>query len=549
MNQNSVSFEEINFKEIIRLLLHHKSLIVKCTLVCFLASVIYAFFWPKTYEVMTTIKVPESGDSTQNALREMASLSSMGDPIATYVQLAQSKIVAEYTIQDLGLATRSEFKKLSDRDLISMILSFVQIDDPKESNILSVTVHANDPQLAVDIANAWAQNFIRVNLDLSREGANSRYQFIDGQLKNMKAKLDQDKSNKRNYLDPSNEAEADQLVYKMLLQQDQATQIEAKGEDPGIVVVDKAELPDGPIKPKKGLALILGLFIGLFLGVQAAFWLEKIQDRVKSEEDLKATGLTPLAFIPNFRQQKDGKTKFSPTERFSPKHLIDNHDFDNSSYQESFKVFRTNLTFSQIDKKLQVISVFSSNPEEGKTLVNADLALSLSHTGKKVLLVDADIRKSSVGAIFGIKVPPKTGLPMLLTGQGKASAMIVKSEFKNLWLLPNNVIPPNPAELLGSDALKHLIQELKKQFDYIVFDGAPILPVTDSALLSRSLDGVVLMARFNKTRRSDVRRALQLLRAVQAPLLGIMLNCVDAKTGQYGYGYGYGYGSSKKSKA
>lgn len=314
------------------------------------------------------------------------------------------------------------------------------------------------------------------------------------------------------------------------------------------MVVDKAELPNGPIKPKKGLALVLGLLIGLFIGVQAAFWLEKIQDRVKSEEDLKATGLTPLAFIPNFRQ-KDGKIIFSSTERFSPKHLIDNHDFDNSSYPESFKVFRTNLTFSQIDKKLQVISVFSSNPEEGKTLVNADLALSLSHTGKKVLLVDADIRKSSVGAIFGITVPPKTGLPMLLTGQGKASDMVIKSQFENLWLLPNNVIPPNPAELLGSDALKNLIQELRKEFDYIVFDGAPILPVTDSALLSRALDGVVLMARFNQTRRAEVRRALQLLKAVNAPLLGVILNCVDTKTGQYGYGYGYGYGSPKESKA
>ncbi len=543
-NQTMENSGEINFREIFRVLAHHQKLILGCTIGCFLVGAFYAFLFPKTYEAFATVKVPQSTEATQNALREMASLSPMGDDLETYLQLAQSKIVAQYTVETLSLRSKPEFKEVSDRELINMLLGEVHVFDNKTSNILTIVADTPDPQLALDLANAWAQNFIRVNLDLSRESAQTKYQFIDNELKDMKSKLEGDKGNKQNYLDPSNEAESDQLVYKMLLQQDQAAQIEAKGEDPGIVVVDKAEFPLKAIKPKRRMGLVLGLIIGLLLGVQSAFLLEKIQDRVKSEEDIqKETGLVPLALIPNFRV-KEGKTLFSPTERFSPKHLIENREFDHSPYQESFNIFRTNLTFSQVDKKLQAISVFSANPEEGKTLVNSDLALSLSHTGKKVLLIDADLRKSSIGMIFGIKVPQDTGLPMLLAGKGKVAEMAVKSEFENLWLLPNNVIPPNPSELLGSEAMKHLIQELKKQYDYIVIDGAPILPVTDSVVLSTSLDGMVLMARYNQTRRAEVNRALRLLRAVNAPLLGTILNCVDMKSSHYGYyGYGYGYGS------
>ncbi len=546
-NQAPGESEEINLRDIFRTLLHHKGLILQCTLVCLLAAGLYAFLWPKTYEAVTTVKVPESTQSTQNAIRQMAFLPSMGDPIETYVQVAQSKTVAELTIQSLHLTAQPEFGGLSHQKLLDRLLKTdMQIGSAKSSNILTIQAHAHDPQLAVDLANNWAQNFIKVNLDLSRESALARYQFIDNQLKEMKTKLEGDKSKKQNYLDPSNEAESDQLVYKMLLQQDQESQIAAKAEDPGIVVVDKADLPEKPIKPKKSTALILGLLLGLFIGIQAAFLLEKIQDRVKTEEDLKtASGLAALALIPNFRQ-KDGKLLFAATERFSPKHLIDNPEFKFSPYRESFNVFRTNLTFSQVDKKLQAISVFSPNPEEGKTLVNSDLALSLSHTGKKVLLIDADLRKSSISTLFGISVKPQTGLPMLLAGKGKAADMVVKSEFENLWLLPNNIIPPNPSELLGSEAMKHLIQELKKQYDYIVIDGAPILPVTDSVVLSTALDGMVLMARWGKTRRSEIHRALGLLRSVQAPLLGTVLNFVDMKKSLYGYGYGYGYGQGRE---
>jgi receptor protein-tyrosine kinase len=148
-----------------------------------------------------------------------------------------------------------------------------------------------------------------------------------------------------------------------------------------------------------------------------------------------------------------------------------------------------------------------------------------------VLLVDADLRKPALHLLFETEITKNVGLPLLLTGKMNLEKMLVSSSFENLWLLPNNVIPPNPAELLGSESMKKVIDEMKRGFDYVVFDGAPILPVTDSVLLSTSLDGVLFLARFNQTRRAEVRQAFKRLDAVKAPLLGTVLNGVDVRKG------------------
>jgi len=207
---------------------------------------------------------------------------------------------------------------------------------------------------------------------------------------------------------------------------------------------------------------------------------------------------------------------------------------------------RTNLTLSQADKPLKVLAVLSPGAEEGKTLVNANLAISLAQNGKKVLLVDADFRKSSVRKMFGVANGKESGLPLALTGQQDWQSMIQPSGVEGLDLLPNMMTPPNPAELLGSESLKRLIGEFRNAYDYVIFDGAPILPVTDSVVLATQLDGVVLMARWNKTHSGDLAKALEHLRAVGTNVVGTLLNCVNTKAGYYGfrYGYqGYAYGS------
>jgi succinoglycan biosynthesis transport protein ExoP len=309
------------------------------------------------------------------------------------------------------------------------------------------------------------------------------------------------------------------------------------------VVVDAAVVPERPVAPKKKRSVLLGLLLGLAAGLQLAFLIERIRDEVKYEEDLKrATRLPNLAVIPDYKWEvPPGGSFATPSERFSPKHLINNPLFQYAYYRESFKVLRTNLTFARVDEPLKAMAVLSPGPEEGKTLVSADLALAVAETGKRTLLVDADMRKPSVAKMFGLSKDKETGLPLALTGAKDWKGMVVESGAKNLWLLPNFFIPPNPAELMGSDAMRKLVAEMRNAYDCVLFDGAPVLPVTDRVVLSSMLDGVILMARFEMTHSADARRALEHLNAVHAKVLGTLLNAVDFRRKLYGYGKKYGY--------
>ncbi len=471
-------------------------------------------------------------------LRQLVPTSGAGDPIETYVEICQSQTVASAVAKTLGLASRPEYGDLTDQEITEKLLKhLIKVTNVKTSNVLSIKAISRDPQLAADLANAWAQAFISINLDLSHKGAESKRAFLEGQAAEMKQRIN------RPDLHLNDEYKADQIIYAQLLQSLQQAEIEEKVNDAGIVVVDKAEVPEKAVWPKKILVLVLALLLGPLLGLQLAFFLEKFQDRVKSEEMFKETTSLPnYAVVPDFRDDyPEGLALPSPSERFSPKFLISNPVFQHAFYRESFKVLRTNLTFALADKPLKVIAVLSPGPEEGKTLVNSNLSISLAEGNKKVLLVDTDFRKSSLRKAFGLENGMETGLPLALTGPKGWKEMIRPSGVENLDLLPNTVTPPNPAELLGSATLKKLIDEMKAQYDFVVFDGAPILAVTDSVVLSTLLDGVVLMARFNQTRSSAIKHALEHLRRVGANVVGTVLNYVPVKKGLYGYGYGYGY--------
>ena len=224
--------ETQDLREFLRVLVNHRKIILTGTAVIFILSLFYALFWPKTFESVVTVKVPESTASTQNAIRQLAFLPSTGDPIETYVEVAQSYTIALYVIDKLDLYHQPQFEGLTEQKLVKKLLKkIVEILNEKQSNIINIDVKAGTPRLASDIANAWADGFIRLNLDLSRQSATARYQFIHSQLQEMKTKLDEDQSVKKNYLNPSNEAMTNEIVYRMLLQEDQEAKIAQSSED------------------------------------------------------------------------------------------------------------------------------------------------------------------------------------------------------------------------------------------------------------------------------------------------------------------------------
>lgn len=202
---------------------------------------------------------------------------------------------------------------------------------------------------------------------------------------------------------------------------------------------------------------------------------------------------------------------------------------------ESYRTLRTNIQYSSFDKEYKVIVVTSSDPGEGKSTTAGNLALSMAQDDKKVILIDCDLRKSSLHKKF--KISNLVGLSDVIIGKIDLVKAVHRYN-KNLVLLTSGKIPPNPSEMLSSKTMGNLLETLKESFDYIILDTPPVQVVTDSQILSTKADGTILVVRSEKTKRESVQNAVNLLKKVNANIIGTVLNGVDSSRNKYYYYYG-----------
>lgn len=213
---------------------------------------------------------------------------------------------------------------------------------------------------------------------------------------------------------------------------------------------------------------------------------------------------------------------------------------------EQFRTIRTNIHFMSVDKPLRRIAFTSSSVSEGKSTVTANMAITWAQDGKKVLLIDADLRRSTLHRTF--ELPNNRGLTTILTsGLSKIdlNEVIPNSGIKNLDVLTAGPIPPNPSELLNSKRMLNFLKAVEPMYDLVLIDVPPLLEVTDTQVLSDKLDGIVLVVRAGVTQKAGVARAVEMLKISKARLLGYVLNDADSEDAAYGYGYGYGYGDEE----
>ncbi|MEH7276263.1 CpsD/CapB family tyrosine-protein kinase [Neobacillus vireti] len=207
-----------------------------------------------------------------------------------------------------------------------------------------------------------------------------------------------------------------------------------------------------------------------------------------------------------------------------------------SPISEQYRTIRTNIQYSSVDEELKTIMVSSSGPAEGKSTTVANLAVVFSQLGKKVLLVDADLRKPTVHRTFGVN--NLFGFTTVLTKQATLANTVLETEEKDLFILTSGPIPPNPAELLSSKSMEQFMEEAIEQFDYILFDTPPLLAVADPQILANKVDGSILVVYSGKTEIDQVKKAKELLANAQSKLVGVVLNHKEMKDNDYYYYYG-----------
>jgi len=378
-------------------------------------------------------------------------------------------------------------------------------------------------------------------------------------------------------------------IYTMLLQKREEAKITEAEKIANIRIIDPARIPQKPIKPRKLLNLILGFFVGCTLAVALALFLESVDTSIKTVEDVEEfTDLAVLGWIPKIKSSnsvyhykglmnsQNGKFAAIASKlivKLEPK----------SPAAEAFRTLRTNIQFAGLNSRLKTILFTSTNPEEGKSLITANLAIALAQMGLKTLLIDADLRRPVLHALFKKEMQP--GLmdillstnnstdeiePLLLQDDylpdhsnskamqqhqeinNRFASLIKKTihstDVSNLYLITCGIIPPYPVEILGSKNMKDLVSLFRKNYDLVLFDLPPVMAVADTAVLSSVADGIIFIIRAGKSNQNEILKAKNMLQKVDANIIGAVLNQVNDRE-RYSYYYYYNKNNKRNKKS
>src|SRR5690554_28437 len=385
---------------------------------------------------------------------------------------------------------------------------------------------------------------IREEISRIRLGVSNRVAVLQKNRANLEQQLEQLKSEVFalnelgvEYSQHMDRAENLKKLYNTVLMRSAEMDLSSLYKGDTIQVLEKAEVPAGPVSPRLPLNLAVGLLIGIALGSAAIVLLDVLDTTIKSDADVSSFSDKPLlALLPQIdgsalkSLETIGETAADTITFTAPK----------SSFAEGIRTLRTNLMFMAPDNPPRLLLVTSPGPGEGKTMTSVNMAIAMAQSGQKTLIIDADMRRPRLHKALGIENRDQ-GLSSIILGNEELDQIIQATRIENLSMLSCGQIPPNPSELLHSERFAKLVEEVGEKYDRVIFDSPPLGAVSDALVLSHSVDGVLLILSFGNTQKEMLRRSVDQLMSIGAPLMGFVLNEIRADASGYAYQYYYRY--------
>jgi non-specific protein-tyrosine kinase len=465
----------------------------------------------KVYEAKATLIV---GQALSTANPDYTQFLVAQNLSATYAAVAETRPILERLITELRLGITPA--ALSEQ---------VQVTAPRDTTLLYITAQDTVPARAAAIANALAEQLIAVSPTI--QGREAAFQeSIDQDLTATQVLIERAQARADALIrleERSEKQDAELLALEGRLANLRSTYTTllsfASGSATNLLtVLEPADAATSPVSPRTLLNTLLAAALGMLMVIGIAFVAEQLDDRVKDPDAVKeVTGLSTLGTIARMRTDRGRKEVYQLASLLFPR----------SSAAEAYRALRTNVEFASVDAPIRTLLVTSAAPGEGKTVAASNLAVVFAQAGRRVLLVDADLRKPGVHVIFDM--PNTRGLTTMLRDDSITVDSVANStEQDNLMVLTTGPLPPNPAELLGSQRMQTVLGRLRQSADLVIFDSPPLLPVTDAAVLSSFLDGTLLVIDAAHGRRRLARMAMEALARADAKVLGAVLNRVAA---------------------
>lgn len=456
-----------------------------------------------------------------------------------------------YVDPDRMLAT--EIKRLRGeriRQLVRDRLGYpapVSARPSKTEDVISLTAVDEDPQRAQTIANTYAHVYREYKTQATATALDRlvrQRQDVQAELDQIDARVNAAPVADRPARAAAASAQREPLVNTLSVLRQQISRLQLANSlvPGGVEVLSEAKVPAGPFEPTPVRTGILALVVGLMLGAGLALVFDLLDESIDDKEDLEraAPGVAVLGLIPagaGWRKRRRRKANRRAAKRRRRPVSVTSLQEPASPMAEAYRSLRTSIQFASADPELDVIQVTSPAAQEGKTTTVANLAVALAQAGERVIVVCCDLRRPSLHELFGLS--NHVGFTSVWLGHVSLSGALQRVPgVERLRLLASGPLPPNPSEVVSGWRAEDILKELAAEGDVVLIDSPPVLPVSDAVALSNKVKGTVVVASAGDTTRRDLRRSLELLRQVNASVVGVVLNGVSQE-GSYGYRYDY----------